>query len=82
MPDKRVEWPILEIATYPLEEVKTQVFATGRTGITKLDHTLTVCIRHMASPAHNKAIRALLDELNKTQFHHPEAGLRMVYDLV
>ena len=46
------------------------------------ENTLTVRIHHMASPAHNKAIRALLDELNKTQFHHPEAGLRMVYDLV
>ena len=44
-------------------------------------NTLTIRIHRMASPAHDKAIGALLSELNQTAFCHPETGMRMIYEL-
>lgn len=46
------------------------------------ERTLTIRIHQMALPAHNKAIAAVLEELNKTEFTHPEANLRVIYELV
>ncbi len=43
--------------------------------------TLTIKIHHMASPAHDKAIAALLEELNDQAFIHPETGQRLIYML-
>ncbi|MDA0322445.1 MAG: hypothetical protein O2923_06975 [Verrucomicrobia bacterium] len=45
------------------------------------NHTLTVRIHRMACPAHDKAISALLDDLTATEFHHPETGMRIIYEL-
>jgi hypothetical protein len=36
----------------------------------------------MASPAHDKAVGALLDDLTKLEFCHPETGAKMIFDLV
>jgi hypothetical protein len=44
--------------------------------------TLTVKIHRMASPVHDRAIAALLNDLNELNFCHPETGDRMVYSLV
>lgn len=44
--------------------------------------TLTVRIHHMASPVHDRAITALLEELNELNFCHPETGDRIIYGLV
>ncbi|MEK6654554.1 MAG: putative transposase, partial [Thermodesulfobacteriota bacterium] len=44
--------------------------------------TLTIRIHRMASPVHDNAIAALLDELTKREFHHPETGAKMIYVLV
>lgn len=44
--------------------------------------TLTVRIHRMATPAHDKAIAALLEDLNSLGFCHPETGQKMVYALV
>lgn len=44
--------------------------------------TLTVNIHRMASPGHDRAIAALLSDLNELNFHHPETGDRLVYALV
>lgn len=44
--------------------------------------TLTVRIHRMATPAHDKAIAALLEDLNELGFCHPETGAKMVYSLV
>jgi len=44
--------------------------------------TLTVRIHRMAAPAHDKAITALLNELNKLEFRHPETDARMIYTLI
>jgi hypothetical protein len=46
------------------------------------DNTLTVRIHRMASPAHDKAIGALLADLTQAAFRHPETGMRMIYELV
>jgi hypothetical protein len=35
----------------------------------------------MASPAHDKAIAALLDNLTQLAFHHPETNARLIYEL-
>jgi len=43
--------------------------------------TLTVRIHRMACPAHDKAIAALLDDLTKAAFQHPETGMRLIYEL-
>ena len=44
--------------------------------------TLTVKIHRMASPVHDRAVNALLEELNQLQFCHPETGDRLIYTLV
>lgn len=44
--------------------------------------TLTVRIHRMATPAHDKAIAALLEDLNGLGFCHPETGQKMIYALV
>ncbi len=44
-------------------------------------NTLTVRIHRMACPAHDKAIAALLSDLTAAEFHHPETGMRMIYEL-
>lgn len=44
-------------------------------------NTLTVRIHRMACPAHDKAIGALLAELNQLAFHHPETNARLFYEL-
>ena len=44
--------------------------------------TLTVRIHRMATPAHDKAIAALLEDLNGLAFCHPETGQKMIYALV
>jgi hypothetical protein len=44
-------------------------------------NTLTVRIHRMACPAHDKAIGALLNELNQLAFHHPETHARLIYEL-
>jgi hypothetical protein len=44
--------------------------------------TLTVRIHRMVTPAHDKAIAALLEDLNNLDFCHPETGAKMVYALV
>jgi hypothetical protein len=45
------------------------------------ENILTVRIHRMACPAHDKAIAALLAELTKTAFRHPETGMRLIYEL-
>jgi transposase-like protein len=44
--------------------------------------TLTVKIHRMASPVHDRAIAALLTDLNELNFCHPETGDRLIYSLV
>ena len=44
--------------------------------------TLTIRIHRMATPVHDKAIAALLEELTKLEFCHPETGAKMIYTLV
>jgi hypothetical protein len=44
--------------------------------------TLTIKIHRMANPVHDKAIAALLEELTKQEFCHPETGAKMCYSLV
>jgi hypothetical protein len=44
--------------------------------------TLTIRIHRMACPSHDKSIAALLEELTKLQFRHPETGQKMIYVLV
>ena len=44
--------------------------------------TLTIRIHRMASPAHDKAIVALLEKLTLLNFCHPETGAKMIYELV
>jgi transposase-like protein len=45
------------------------------------ENTLTVRIHRMACPAHDKAIAALLADLNRIDFRHPETGMRLIYQL-
>jgi transposase-like protein len=47
-----------------------------------LANTLTIKIHRMASPAHDRAIAALLEELTQQDFPHPETGARMTFSLV
>lgn len=44
-------------------------------------NTLTIRIHRMACPAHDKAIDALLAQLNQLAFHHPETHARLIYEL-
>lgn len=43
--------------------------------------TLTVRIHRMACPAHDRAVEALLNDLNELVFCHPKTGARMIYSL-
>lgn len=45
-------------------------------------NTLSVKVHRMSSPAHDKAIAALLQDLNDQAFRHPETGALMHYALV
>ncbi len=47
-----------------------------------LAKTLTIRIHHLANPAQNKAVAALLHDLNEQAFCHPETATRMIYALV
>lgn len=44
--------------------------------------TLSVRIHSMVTPAHDKAIAALLEDLNDLGFCHPESGAKIIYSLV
>ncbi len=44
--------------------------------------TLTIRIHRMAAPVHDKAIAALLEDLTKIGFRHPETGAKIIYALV
>lgn len=46
------------------------------------EHTPTIRVHRMACPAHDKAIVCLFDELNLSNFQHPETGARLIYRLV
>ncbi len=43
--------------------------------------TLTIRIHRMACPAHDTAVAALLEDLNKLEFRHPETKAKMIYEL-
>lgn len=43
--------------------------------------TLTVRVHRMACPAHDRAVAAVLQELTELSFHHPETGMRLIYEL-
>ena len=45
------------------------------------ENTLTVRVHRMASPAHDKAISALLSDLTKSAFFHPQTGAQLIYEL-
>ena len=45
-------------------------------------NTLTIKIHRKATPAHDKAIAALLADLSSEEFHHPENGAKLIYTLV
>ncbi|MBF0548031.1 MAG: hypothetical protein HQM08_26575 [Candidatus Riflebacteria bacterium] len=44
--------------------------------------TLTIEIHRMACSAHDKAIEALLNELTKEEFLHPETNAKMIFKLI
>jgi hypothetical protein len=44
--------------------------------------TLTIRVHRMAAPVHDKAIAALLEDLTKLKFRHPETGAKIIYALV
>ena len=45
------------------------------------ENTLTVRVHRMASPSHDKAIRALFSELNILDFQHPQTNAKLIYEL-
>jgi hypothetical protein len=45
-------------------------------------NTLTIRIHHMTNPVNDRAVAALLEELTKQEFCHPESGAKMIYTLV
>ena len=45
-------------------------------------NTLTIRIHRMAAPVHDNAIMALLEDLTKLGFRHPETGAKIIYALV
>jgi hypothetical protein len=45
-------------------------------------NTLTIRIHRMANPVNDRAVSALLEELTKQEFCHPESGAKMIYTLV
>ncbi len=44
--------------------------------------TLTVRIHRMTSPAHDKSISALLDDLTQMEFKHPQTAAKMIFTLI
>jgi len=46
------------------------------------ENTLTIRIHRAATPAHDKALAALLDDLTQLEFQHPETGAKMIFSLV
>jgi len=45
-------------------------------------NTLTINIHRMATPAHDKALGLLLDDLTEQAFCHPQTGAKMIFRLV
>ncbi|MCA1810084.1 MAG: hypothetical protein LC725_11655 [Lentisphaerae bacterium] len=45
------------------------------------ENMLVIRVHRMACPAHDKAIACLFDELNRSNFQHPETGSRLIYRL-
>lgn len=45
------------------------------------ENILTVKVHRMTQPVNDQAIKKLLDELNQTEFHHPETGMKIVYQM-
>jgi transposase-like protein len=45
------------------------------------NNTLTVRIHRMACPAHDRAIAALLEQLTRSEFSHPETEMKLIYQL-
>jgi hypothetical protein len=45
------------------------------------EKTLTIKIHRMASPVHDRAASALLEEMTRLSFCHPETGMRLIYKL-
>ncbi len=45
------------------------------------ENTLTIRIHRMVCPAHDKAVSALLNDLNRENYRHPETNARMIYEL-
>jgi len=45
-------------------------------------NTLTIRIHRMASPVHDRAVAALLEDINQQEFQHPETGAKMTFALV
>jgi len=48
----------------------------------KEQNTLTVRVHRMANPVNDRAANALLEELTKLEFKHPETSMRLIYRLV
>jgi len=46
------------------------------------ENTLTIRIHRAATPAHDKAIAALLNDLTQLEFQHRETGAKMIFLLV
>jgi len=46
------------------------------------ENTLTNWIDRAATPAHDKAIAAPLDDLARLEFQHPETGAKMIFLIV
>ena len=46
------------------------------------ENILTIRIHRAATPAHDKAIAALLNDLTQLEFQHPETGAKMIFSLV
>ena len=44
--------------------------------------TLTIRVHHMANPVNDRAVAALLEEVNQLKFCHPETGDQLIYSLV
>lgn len=45
------------------------------------ENMLTIRIHRMVCPAHDKAVSALLNDLNRENYRHPETNARMIYEL-
>jgi hypothetical protein len=62
--------------------VRALFISAGDIDPDEVTKTLTVRIHRMVTPAHDKAIAALFEDLNAMGFCHPETGAKMVYLLV